>query len=58
MALARVVWATFERPNSAAPPGYRAGASFESWDLPTMRTILDQCGLGQVSDIEVVHLRW
>lgn len=47
VALGRVMWAAFERPNHVASPHYRVGVVFETADIRTIRTMLQQCGLGQ-----------
>lgn len=60
VALGRVMWATFEKPNHLATPHYRVGVTFETVDVRIVRAMLQQCGLGQgaSSDVEVVNHRY
>lgn len=57
VALGRVMWATFERPNHASVPHYRVGVVFETADVRLIRAMLQHCGLGQgeTADVEVVR---
>ncbi len=57
MALGRVMWATFERPNRLTEPHYRVGVVFESSDFRAIRSILERCGLGRPVDVEILRSR-
>ena len=57
VALGRVMWATFERPNRLVEPHYRVGVAFENSDVRTLRALLDKCGLGRNVDIQLVQSR-
>ncbi len=56
IALGRVMWATFEKPSHMSTPHYRVGVVFETVDVRIIRSMLDQCGLGKMSnkDVQVV----
>jgi len=53
VALGRVMWSTFERPNRMVDPHYRVGVAFENADVRGLRLLLERCGLGRQIDIQV-----
>jgi PilZ domain len=58
MALARVLWITFERSHRFAVPQHRVGAIFDTVDLRMIRAILSRCGLGTgPPGVEIDHFR-
>jgi hypothetical protein len=57
-ALARVMWATFEKTSHLVDPHYRVGVSLEASDFRAVRELLERCGLGRTPDVEIVHSAW